>query len=221
MIQETSFRSICDKISSEVPFTFSRWGDGEWRAVLGKVQGQNCDGHPFSQSLCDEMRNVLRGRPNYMLGMQSFALRGWGPKILYWLGTEGLNFTWHDADVFHKAAIYKRMDLLLAAVNQHPVILVGPDHLKRAKKHIPYYKFVDVPPRNAFYARHRIIKDVLAALDCAAAPKHAVISVSAGMPAEIIIDVLHRRLGRRHTLVDFGSVWDPLAGVRSRRYMRR
>jgi hypothetical protein len=47
------------------------------------------------------------------------------------------------------------------------------------------------------------------------------ISISASMPAEIMVDRLYHKYGHLHTIIDFGSLWDPLVGVRSRSYMRK
>jgi hypothetical protein len=46
------------------------------------------------------------------------------------------------------------------------------------------------------------------------------VSISAGMSAELILDALYLRFGDAHSFVDFGSLWDPLVGVYSRKYMR-
>ena len=46
------------------------------------------------------------------------------------------------------------------------------------------------------------------------------ISLSASMPAEILCDKLYDRIGKQHTIIDFGSLWDPLVGVNSRSYMK-
>jgi hypothetical protein len=46
------------------------------------------------------------------------------------------------------------------------------------------------------------------------------ISLSASMPAELLCDALFKRFGNKHTIIDFGSVWDPLVGRLSRSYMR-
>ena len=45
-------------------------------------------------------------------------------------------------------------------------------------------------------------------------------SISAGMAGNMIADELFKSHGRENTIVDFGSLWDPLAGVFSRQYMR-
>ncbi len=219
-IDPFTFEDFLARLQAKKAFTFSRWGDGEWRSVLGSTHGVNCDGHHYFPEMGNELRAVLVGKPSYLLGMQPMAQRMYGSKIESFLKQNHLEeLRWVNSDVIHRGAIRGKMTELLAAVNAWPLIVVGPDHLKRAHADLRYRAFVGVPPRNCYLAVARIIADVLNAAD--ALPSPGLISVSASMPAEIIIDHLHRRLNGRHTLIDFGSVWDPLAGVRSRSYMKR
>jgi hypothetical protein len=52
-------------------------------------------------------------------------------------------------------------------------------------------------------------------------PNGSVISFSAAMPANLMIDALARSpFGQRQILIDFGSLWDPYAGVKNRSYMK-
>ncbi len=219
-LEPFTFADFLARLRSCKPFTFSRWGDGEWRSVLGTTSGVNCDGHRFFTEMGQDLCNVLTAKPDYLLGMQPLALRMFGAKIEAFLAKHGLQaLGWVNADVIHRGAIQGELAALLEIIDAVPLVVVGPDHLKRAQGVLRYQAFVDVPPKNCYLAMERIIADTLNAVDALQAP--GVISISASMPAEIIIDRLHRRLNGRHTLIDFGSVWDPLAGVRSRSYMRR
>lgn len=219
-IEPFSFTDFLACLRSRKPFTFSRWGDGEWRSVLGATSGVNCDGHRFFAEMGRDLSAVLAAKPNYLLGMQPLALRMFGAKIEDFLAQHSLQaLPWINADVIHRGAIQGELAALLEVIDAVPLVIVGPDHLKRAQGVLHYQAFVDVPPKNCYLAMERIIADTLNAVDDLKEP--GVISISASMPAEIIIDRLHRRLNGRHTLIDFGSVWDPLAGVQSRSYMRR
>lgn len=220
MIQETRLEDVLSKLRAGKPFAFSRWGDGEWRSVLGKVAGSNCDGHDFFPKMGQELGEVLKRRPDYMLGMQNFALKMFPERIPAWLKEHGLtDLVWYNADVFHYASIKGKLGNILEALNGRHVVVVGPDHLKRLKpSHIAYESFVDVPPKNAYLAKDRIVRDIKAAVD-GCDGKRVLVSLSAGMPAELILDELYNWLiGKGHSIVDFGSLWDPLVGVNSRSY---
>ena len=200
------------------PFTFSRWGDGEWRSLLALgANSSNCDGHRFFPKMGLQLQKVLRSRPPYRLGMQSLAVKLFKAKIAAFLQQHGLtNLTWYDADVFHKAAIYNQLDKVVAAVSKRKVLLIGPEHLKRVP--FPVWKRIQVPPKNIYQQLTSILSQLFETLANETEP--LLISISASMPAEIIVDELHKRYGDKHTIIDFGSLWDQLVGVKSRAYMR-
>jgi hypothetical protein len=111
MIAETTLEFFLDKIRSREAFAFSRWGDGEWKSVLGqhKPGKHNCDGHRFFPPMGKELGQVLRSKPEYLLGLQSLALKLLRPEINKFLQQHGLQeLTWYDADVFHDASIKAR-----------------------------------------------------------------------------------------------------------------
>lgn len=219
IIEHTPFCDIVQLVRQRIPFTFSRWGDGEWRAVLGKLGGVNCDGHQFYPQMGEELRQVLISKPTYLLGMQPMALRIYEKPINEFLAKHGLqDLKWLNADVIHSASIHDNLGLLISAMRGRLLVMVGPDQLKRVSPQLQYQHFVEVPPRNCYLALDRIVHDVLNILE--SQKEHTIVSVSASMPAEIILDRLYKRIGTRHTLIDFGSVWDPFVGVYSRSYMK-
>lgn len=218
MIEATHLEDFVTLLKRKVPFTFSRWGDGEWRCVLDKGRGANCDGHAYFPELCEELRQVLIRKPSYLMGMQHMAERMYGPQIAAWLKEHDLEQQrWLDADVFHYAVIKGGIHSLLAEMARHPLIVVGPAHLRKANAVLPYRAFVDVPPKNCYLVKDDIIHAIKHVMEDA--KTYTVISISAGMPAEVIIDAVHAGLGE-HAIIDFGSIWDPWAGVYSRRYMK-
>jgi hypothetical protein len=200
------------------PFTFSRWGDGEWRSLLNlRTASQNCDGHRFYPQMGLELRDVLSSKPTYRLGMQGLAVKLFGLRINKFL-TQHLahDLAWYDADVFHRAAINKRLHEVITAVSTRKVLLVGPAHLKKVPLEV--WKFVEVPCRNAYLSLDSVFDAVVQSIEGQTEPLLA--SVSMGMSAEILLHRLHKSYGSVHTMIDFGSLWDPLVGIKSRAYMR-
>lgn len=200
------------------PFTFSRWGDGEWRSLLGLgANYANCDGHHFFPEMGLQLQQVLQAKPVYRLGMQSLAVKLFKAKIEAFLQRHALTkLTWYDADVFHKAAIYNKLDKVVEAVSKRKVLLVGPAHLRKVP--FPVWKYVQVQSKNVYQQLNSILMQLFEILANETEP--LLISVSASMPAEIIVDELYKRHGGKHTIIDFGSLWDQLVGVKSRSYMR-
>ena len=202
------------RIGAGRPFAFSRWGDGEWSCILGHG-GSNCDGHPYSKLLRLDLTAVLLARPTYHLGMQAFALRRFGPAIEAWLARRGLGPTWVDADLFAMASWHDELTPLTDALACRAVILAGPDYLS-ALSLFKIARHIVIPERNCYVATAA----TLAATDRAL--RHlprAVVVISAGMSANILVHRLHAAHPRA-TLIDVGSLWEPYVGRATRRYHR-
>jgi hypothetical protein len=201
-------------------FTFSRWGDGEWLSILNRGQETNCDGHKYFPAMGVELANILRSRPTYMLGMQKLAIRVYGKHIQRFLEENSLtDLHWYQSGVFHQGAIHGGMQDILDAVNSRKVLVVGPPHLKHLRGNgLDYWKFVEVPRKNNYLVVNETYNAILTEIKSEAEP--LLIGLSASMPAEILCDRLHAEVGKKHTIIDFGSLWDPLVGVKSRNYMR-
>lgn len=223
MIEPLKLGKILQDIQNpDFAFTFSRWGDGEWKALLKRHKNGagNCDHHTFFPAMGNELANVLKKKPQYMLGMQHLAMRIYGGPISVFLKTNDLeDLRWFESDVFHYGAIHGRLREIVEAVSKRKLLVVGPPHLKHLKNsRLKYWKFVEVPPRNCYLNLQEIYRHVVAATESQKDP--LLISVSASMPAEILCDRLYDRFGQHHTIIDFGSLWDPLVGKLSRRYMK-
>ena len=57
---------ICEKLERKENFSLSRFGDGEWAAILG-FKGENCDGHYYFPELSKELASILKSNPQYYL----------------------------------------------------------------------------------------------------------------------------------------------------------
>ncbi|MFT4037601.1 MAG: hypothetical protein QM692_05425 [Thermomicrobiales bacterium] len=206
-------------VRSGSPFTLTRWGDGEWHAVLGRTTGRNSDGQAFVPELGERLRQVLRRQPPYLMELKPWEAV-FGDQVAAWLAEERLStLNWIAPDILHRASRKGQLAPVIAALRAAPALLmIGPAHLRATQALLGFRHLIEVPPTNAFAALAALEAAALAA--AAALPRGAVVSVSAGMTANILIDTLHRQCGRDLILLDAGSLWDPYAGVRSRGYMR-
>jgi hypothetical protein len=220
-VRERPLEHFVEMIRKKRPFSYSRWGDGEWKSVFGHSKGYDKDGHSYFPQMAVDLRLVLENRPEYMLGLPGEVQHFYGDNVKVWLGSKRLHdLDWVDADVFHDASSQGRFDEMITALREAPaLVMVGPPHLSKLNKFLNYREFVTVPPKNCYLALKSMVRETLAVSDHL--PQGTVISISAGMPAKLMVDQLHRRLGKRHTVVDFGSVWDPYVGVCSREYMKK
>jgi hypothetical protein len=203
------------RLESGTPFALSRWGDGEWRALLAYA-GENCDGHQYSGALRDALTRVLESRPTYELGLQPFAVRTLGTDIAAWLMRRGLHPQWVNADVFHVASIEGRLAPLLTALRERPTLLIGPGYLE-LRDLFPPAGHVVIPERNCFATYANTLLETRLMMDQWGGD--LVVSVSAGMMANVLIDDL-KKAYPTHTLIDMGSLWDPYVGIVTRKYHR-
>ena len=194
---------------------FSRWGDGEWAAILGHGS-QNCDGQPYTPDLRRGLMKVLQSRPSYRLGLQGLALRRFGDQIDRWLRHESLtDLAWCDADIFHRASIHDRLSSLIEALRERGVVLVGPARLAGLSSRLRIVAHVVIPDEQAYDSADRWIDQ--AWRRATHAGPTVVVAVSAGMGGKILVHRLARTLGE-HSIVDFGSVWEPYVGHLNRTY---
>jgi hypothetical protein len=220
-IAQRPIEAFIDLIRARDAFAFSRWGNGEWNSLFGRTHGQNRSGHRYYAEMGVELRQVLLNHPPYMLGMQNLALRLYEGRIEEWLTENKLdNLDWVNADVFHKASIRGQLAPLVQALHNAPSLtIVGPAHLRKLGKFLGFQNYVEIPLPDCYLTVSETLQNVMQI--ASTIPIGSVIGFSAAQPANLMIDALARSLvGQRLILIDFGSVWDPYAGVKSRSYMK-
>lgn len=205
---------IVDCLTTGTPVSLSRWGDGEWHAILGHP-GQNCDGQVYKAALRTALADVLCRQPRYLLGLQPLVIDLLGSEVVAWLARRHLAFDWVDGDLFVTASQAGTLTPFVSALSQRRTLLVGPSHLE-ALYLFPRVGHVIVPARNAFAVYASLERQVLAAVEKMDAD---VVVLSAGMSANLLVDVL----ARTHPAVsalDCGSLWEPYVGLVTRTYHR-
>lgn len=239
----TPMQWYTDKINNQQPFSLSRWGDGEWRSVLAendkcwaKLAGisgawrkgkTNKSGHAFPPEMGKDMRKLLTDRPGHYLALANrygnpdskepqISLARW---IKQWLVVHQLSdLRWTHADTIVKAFYMFKFDDFFNALRGQNMIMVGPRHLKR-QKIFKLQQFVEVPRRNAYKNRVNAVAHVTKALERTKKP--TVVSISMGPAAALVVEDLHKVFGKKHTILDLGSIWDPFVGELSRSYMKK
>lgn len=210
-----TFGAVVDRLQARQPFAVSRWGDGEWAAVLGR-EGATVDGQSYTAALRADLTGVLLDRPGYWLGMQGFAVRRMGAEITAWLAARQLTFDWIDADLFARASLAGTLQPFVKALQGREVVLVGPARLTT----IALFSFahhVIIPDRECHAMADRIYADILCAIQ---GRQYPIVLLSAGPTANILI---HRLWITNPflTLIDCGSLWEPYVGLATRTYHAR
>lgn len=204
---------VADHLRAKTPIAFSRWGDGEWAAVLGHGT-QTCDGQRFTSPLRTALQAVLHRRPSYWVGMQALAMRRYGSEITTWLQRAELtDLEWCDAGIFHAASIRDALGPLINTLRTRNIVLVGPPHLAKLSL-FPIAEYIEVPSTDAFSALDTTIEQIEHALLEHTEP---VIAISAGPVGKLLVD----QFAARVTTLDFGSLWEPYVGVANRTYHKQ
>jgi hypothetical protein len=200
-------------LAGGTPFSFSRFGDGEWNAVLNRP-GENCDGHVFFPELGADLREALVSHRPYLYGMQMRAIKGMGFDIRAFLADNGIAVPWQDADVFHYANNDGALFPLVKQLRAMKVVVIGPAHLRAMRDTVfPYDHFIEIPLKNCYLSREDIERQVRSYYD-ASGP--AVFAFSASMTTNVLVHRLFPLMGSSSWLIDFGSLWDVYVGVKSR-----
>lgn len=206
------FNLICEKLRNKEPFSFSRWGDGEWNAVYGK-QGHNCDGHEYFPDMGKRLRQVLESKPTYMMGLQPLTISS--DRIIQ-IQKDFPGIDWVDADSIHNASIDGRIGELFDSLKGRNVLVVGPKHI--AKINFKEWNFVFVPYNNCWSEYNSIKRELYLAMNHINTlnKESIVVLFCASMMSEVLIDDFSYL--DYHTFIDIGSAFDPYAGVKSRGY---
>lgn len=232
-----------EHLQDGVPFSLSRWGDGEWRSVLAENnkcwerlsqisrawrKGKtNKSGHSFPDEMGVQLRELLSNKPQYTLALADRFARADAPLpqiglakwIKQWLVQHDLaELRWCSADTLVRALYQKQFGGFLSALQQYESVVIGPAHLKKLKTLNMRY-FVEAPRRDAFKAIDSLAKMACKYLE--RTKDHLIVSISIGPAAALLVDRLHGAFGPRHTILDLGSIWDPFVGEISRSYMKR
>jgi len=211
-----NFHEFVSKINTRTPFTFARYGDGEWACILG-IHGQNCDGVEYTEQMRDLLRATLFEPRNYYYGMLKVALQYYAEPIEAYLVVNGIRIPWIEGTGFVKASRHGKLFPVIEALRNRRIIYVGPTYMRAIEsKLFKFREYIDVDPVNALsylYLYESQLRDI--------ANKGDLIGISMGPSAKIFIWWLHELYGETHTIIDFGSLWDGfILGHESRKYMK-
>lgn len=199
-------------------FSFSRWGDGEMACMLGTGPA-NCDRHEYMENLRKGLiEAICHPTEGVVYGIQQPAIRRiFGHLALPFACLPHMQAA-VPAHILHDLSRQGEIQWAADYLRRTEAVVVGPPGLRE----LPFVKdgscgFVEVPEMNCYCAMPRIVSGIIRYI------KHGrqVFSLSASMASEVIIDRIHRHKSYKVGeigLIDFGAVWDPYAGLRSRTY---
>lgn len=207
------------RIERRNPITFVRYGDGEFKAILGE-QGENCDGHTYFPDLGTALRRTLTqprmGDYMYAIGPKAARNLGMSSVVQGWLEQQAPSLLWNTSEVFLHASLNGELRKLILLLQEHKTLLLGPPHLQPMTQQLRGWTYVAVPEKNAWLERDAIKRELVSQLGAA-----EVVLLCAGMLSKVLAWELYPLLNARVTFLDMGSVFDMYCGKDSRTYARR
>ena len=204
-----------DRLATGQPFSFVRFGNGEWGCILRKMQGTPSGSQSFANPrLRSKLKEaVWHEHPTYLKGIQS---PGYLKHAALWLSVERYvgDATFYAADVFHRASGSGNLYPLIEQLRKMSIGVIGPRHLRPLEDILDIDWFVTVKDTGCF--------DDFKAIRLAIAlkPQVDVYSFSCGPAAKPLIRDLSVLFPDKY-LIDFGSLWDVYCGVKSRGYHKK
>lgn len=217
-LRPLSLQMFVDMLARNEHFSFARYGDGEWLAILGRHEIPNANGCAYTEGLVQALRTVIKNRNPYYRAILRIAYRNFGDEIKDYLLKEDAVMSWYRGDVILDQSLKGNLFPLIQQLRKKRVLYVGPAHCQRLGENLFQCRaFVQPPPHDAFDKRQEIVRQVLHYVH-----KHniEVIGWSSGLATKVFIDDVWMMLGNEVTQIDFGSMWDGYFGVKSRSYIK-
>lgn len=201
---ETTYLRMIEMLEKGQNFKFARYGDGELMCMSGKV-GQNCDKHQYFPDLGQKLRESVKTKPDYMVGIQPLSVMHL-PHLVeqYFSGFELFN-----ADCIHDASINGKLKLLLDVLEKRHVILVGAPHLAMLPLEMVH---IVTLKKDCWLAYEDVRQQIEFHIDGVLNP---VVVLCASMMTEVLIKSFE---DEPITMIDAGSVFDPYCNQPSRSY---
>jgi len=212
-LREEPLTFYMDLLRRGVPFSYLRYGDGEWNCALETIIA----GYGF-QTFTPALRKDVQASlikyhrdARYIMGLppvRHFRDRG----LVMWelinafLREHGLDIEWSCSEAFNRASWAGKLWPFVQYLQQHNIIIVGPPRYKALGKLFPKAAFVVIPAKHCHAQLAAIRKNILAQ------KLPAIILVTAGPACVALIHKLWPHIGDSSTMIDIGSLWAPYIG---------
>jgi len=222
MKQDFNYDILLNKLKDKDSFSWSRFGDGEWNAILQKrPEGAvNADGHQYFQDLGEALKNILKGKPEYFIGLQNLAKEQNQGNEEFDSLVEGNE--WCDNEILHRASIKGRLQEFFDVLNRLEdsiIVVVGNNKLRGINTKLQYDAFIEIPEKDCWLEFDNIYKKIMAIQ--ALEEKDIIFLYCASMMSNVLIDKNWGADLDGVTQIDCGSVFDPYVGVHSRTYHKK
>lgn len=198
-------------------FSMGMFGDGEWDAVRGLRTGEyNCQGTEFTDELQNKLRKCLKYRhPDYLFSTPEILthVSEVGPNYMLAAQTFGKGIEFVEKDMWDDAVRTGILTPFIQQLQNMDVTIISNRHLRKLR-FLRYDSFIEIGFPNIMSALPMIVKAALGEYS-----EGRVYLVSAGMPAAIITQAIHKAYKKVFAL-DLGSIWDAFVHIGAERGWR-
>lgn len=207
--KKLTYNELVRRLNSNENFSFSRFGDGEWKAIMG-VNGMNCDKHIYFKDMGDALHNVLINNPKYDIGLQPLAYRIFKNVIDDYISYYNLTFC--DSDILHKASIKGLLESFFDAIKNRNIMLIAPSRLMFLRE-INLKVGITIPEINCWNSYKDTLRKILEEIT-----DDMVLLYSSSMMSNVLIDDVYNIHQNKVTQIDCGSLFDPYINLSTRSY---
>jgi len=208
-----------DMINAGQPFTFIRYGDGEWSAILGDRARTSSGSQALRvPELKDAMSQSIKRAwqaDNYFPALRPTSFNK-SPAIANWLRANTPAWVkWHKCTVFYLASRKGRLHPFIEALRnlKMPIVVVGPQRLRALNdRAFPIAHFIEIPGKDCWIEKRKILDR------CVAIKEPALFTFTAGPAAKPMAWKLFNHVGKHSFILDVGSLLDIYVGSHTRRY---
>lgn len=223
-----------DRIRANDTYSLTRWGDGEFRTMVEDTRnvGLNADGARLRpKAAAGEMGAILLDNSDKLIvgiakrwfratslhkkdqfrSICSHSARSVFKKYNLHLRTV------HSATMWHELVLRNGLGELFEACRNYRFCIAGPRWFRAIEERAGWQLHVDTG-RDSWPRRDAITAEIAEFVN--EKDTTAVVLVSAGMTANVIVHRLFKQFGAAHFFIDLGSAPDPYCGHMSRWKMK-
>lgn len=216
-LKPLTLETVLQMLIVDYQFTLSRHKDGEFYAIMGTDRSHNCDKHTYFHDMGETLLWTLIDNQdeheNRLYGMQPMVHRKMHEPVSELFRVNRIKIDWFESDLFHHALRDGKLYPFLKALEGRDVTIVGPARIRPISEFVNYNHFVEIPQMNCWLDSERIEDDILKA-------GGDIVLFSSSMPTAVMIHNLYPEIGITTTMIDFGSIWEALLGIKLRSYQK-
>jgi len=211
--EDPSLAQYMDLLRGGVPFSYLRYGDGEWNCALETLY-PGFGWQTFTPELREDVRRSLieyHRDPCYIMALAPVyhyrdRQRQWELMGSFLRAYHLTDIRWVSTQPFNRASETGKLWPFIQHLQQSNIVIVGPERLGALKKLFPGASFVTIPDRHCHARLPAIQRAILAQ------KLPAIILITAGPAEVVLIHRLFEEIGDSSTMIDIGTMWGPYIG---------